>query len=101
MELDALDRSHGKEQLTSLGYHLAALPTDVRIGKLMLFGAMLGCIDPVLTIEAALSYRSPFVAPFDRRKEADESKRKFSQEVMELQAQQQARGGDALKGQAA
>jgi HrpA-like RNA helicase len=90
-ELDALDRSTlcselppasgdsrslttipgaggGREELTSLGFHLAALPTDVRIGKLMLYGAMLGCIDPVLTIAAALSYRSPFIAPFDKRK---------------------------------
>jgi ATP-dependent RNA helicase DHX57 len=101
VELDALDRSNGKEELTSLGYHLAALPTDVRIGKLMLFGAMLGCIDPVLTIAAALSYRSPFIAPFDKRKEADESKRKFSREVMEQQARQQGRGQDAeaVKGQ--
>lgn len=29
-----------KDNLTPLGHHLAALPVDVRIGKLMLFGAI-------------------------------------------------------------
>lgn len=28
------------DNLTALGHHLAALPVDVRIGKLMLFGAI-------------------------------------------------------------
>lgn len=157
-ELDALDCTNGKEELTPLGYHLAALPTDVRLvrkdprspheslqfcrfpaildaliaaswvcfqGKLMVYGAMLGCVDPALTIgekkiwpvnpsrqrsifrsidrlffvlfplffvplfgplfdlfcgvrtdntvvlpsAAALGCRSPFIAPFDKRRE--------------------------------
>ena len=29
-------------QLTALGFHLATLPADVRIGKLILLGAVLG-----------------------------------------------------------
>ena len=29
-------------QLTALGFHLATLPVDVRIGKLILLGAVLG-----------------------------------------------------------
>ncbi len=36
--------SDTSEELTALGYHLAALPVDVRVGKLILFGAMFGCI---------------------------------------------------------
>ena len=31
-----------KENLTSLGQHLAALPVDVRVGKMLLYGAVLG-----------------------------------------------------------
>ncbi len=31
-------------QLTPLGFHLAQLPVDVRIGKLMLFGAVFRCL---------------------------------------------------------
>jgi HrpA-like RNA helicase len=70
--LDAMDMH---ENLTALGYHLAQLPVDVRIGKLILFGAMLGCLDPILTIAASMSSKSPFVAPFDKREEADRCKR--------------------------
>lgn len=55
------------EDLTPLGHHLAALPVDVHIGKLMLFGAIFRCIDPVLTIAAFMNSRSPFVAPLDKR----------------------------------
>ena len=51
------------EMLTPLGYHLACLPVDVRIGKLMLFGAIFRCLDPALTIAASLAFKSPFVRP--------------------------------------
>lgn len=50
------------EKLTPLGYHLACLPVDVRIGKLMLFGAIFRCLDPALTIAASLAFKSPFVS---------------------------------------
>ncbi|KAL1138330.1 hypothetical protein AAG570_008394 [Ranatra chinensis] len=46
--------------LTALGKHLASLPVDVRIGKLILFGTIFCCIDSALTIAACLSYKSPF-----------------------------------------
>ena len=57
----ALDQD---ETLTPLGYHLASLPVDVRIGKLLILGSVFKCLDSALTIAACLSYRSPFVAPF-------------------------------------
>lgn len=50
------------ENLTPLGYHLACLPVDVRIGKLMLLGAIFRCLDPALTIAASLAFKSPFVS---------------------------------------
>lgn len=34
-----------EENLTPLGHHLAALPVDVRIGKLMLFGTIFQVIN--------------------------------------------------------
>ena len=49
--LGALDEREG---LTPLGQHLATLPVDVRVGKMLLYGSMLGCLDPVLTIAAVL-----------------------------------------------
>lgn len=67
-----------KENLTPLGSHLALLPVDVRIGKLMLFGAIFQCLDSILTICACLSHKSPFVSPFSKRNEADSKKRQFA-----------------------
>lgn len=50
----------------------------MRIGKLMLYGAIFQCVDSVLTIAACLSYKSPFVSPFAKRKEADAKKKEFA-----------------------
>ena len=47
----------GSEQLTLLGRHLAALPLPPRIGKMLLYGALFGCLDPVLTVTCAMAYR--------------------------------------------
>ncbi|XP_064411237.1 putative ATP-dependent RNA helicase DHX57 [Latimeria chalumnae] len=66
------------EKLTPLGYHLASLPVDVRIGKLMLFGAIFRCLDPALTIAASLAFKSPFVFPWDKREEANKKKLEFA-----------------------
>lgn len=36
------------ERLTPLGHHLAALPVHVRIGKMLLYAAVFGCLEPVV-----------------------------------------------------
>lgn len=56
----------GKPVLTALGFHLATLPVEPRVGKMMLYGAIFGCVEPAITIAAAMSCRNPFVAPFDK-----------------------------------
>jgi len=63
--------------LTPLGYHLAQLPVDVRIGKLMLYGAVFRCLDAALTIAACLSYKTPFVSPFREREAANKARSRF------------------------
>uniref|UniRef100_A0A3Q1FLL2 ATP-dependent DNA/RNA helicase DHX36 n=1 Tax=Acanthochromis polyacanthus TaxID=80966 RepID=A0A3Q1FLL2_9TELE len=67
-DLNALDRV---ENLTALGFHLARLPVEPHIGKLILFGALLGCLHPVLTIAASLSFKDPFFIPLGKEKMAD------------------------------
>ncbi|XP_066451956.1 putative ATP-dependent RNA helicase DHX57 [Eleutherodactylus coqui] len=67
-----------QEKLTPLGYHLASLPVDVRIGKFMLFGAIFRCLDPALTIAASLASKSPFVCPWDKKEEANKKKLEFA-----------------------
>ena len=34
--------------LTPLGHHLAGLPVNVKIGKMLIYGAILGCLDPIV-----------------------------------------------------
>ncbi|XP_060072709.1 ATP-dependent RNA helicase DHX29-like isoform X2 [Ylistrum balloti] len=52
--------------LTPLGHHLAALPVHVRIGKVLLIGAIFGYLEPVAVIAAAMTTKSPFVAPIQK-----------------------------------
>uniref|UniRef100_A0A8C4IFS5 RNA helicase n=1 Tax=Dicentrarchus labrax TaxID=13489 RepID=A0A8C4IFS5_DICLA len=58
--IDAMDQY---EDLTDLGYHLADLPVEPHLGKMVLCAVVLKCLDPILTIACTLAYRDPFVLP--------------------------------------
>ncbi|XVE75856.1 hypothetical protein DITRI_Ditri12bG0125100 [Diplodiscus trichospermus] len=66
------------EELTTLGRHLCTLPLDPNIGKMLIMGAIFQCLNPALTIAAALAHRDPFVLPINRKEEADAAKRSFA-----------------------
>lgn len=74
-EIGALDN---KEGLTDLGKLMAFLPVEPRIAKMIIFGAIFRCLDPVLTIAAGLSHKDPFVSPLNRREQADQSRKHFA-----------------------
>ncbi|XP_060581690.1 3'-5' RNA helicase YTHDC2-like [Ruditapes philippinarum] len=59
-QMDALDNN---EELTELGRHLADLPVEPHLGKMVLNSIVLKCIDPVLTIVCSLAYKDPFLLP--------------------------------------
>ncbi|XP_048449973.1 ATP-dependent RNA helicase DHX29-like, partial [Rhincodon typus] len=61
-------------KLTPLGQHLAALPVNVRIGKMLIFGAIFDCLEPVATIAAAMAEKSPFITPINGKEEANLAK---------------------------
>ncbi|XP_076973262.1 ATP-dependent RNA helicase DHX29 isoform X5 [Tamandua tetradactyla] len=61
-------------KLTPLGQHLAVLPVNVKIGKMLIFGAIFGCLDPVATLAAVMTEKSPFTTPIGRKDEADLAK---------------------------
>ncbi|MGH0173909.1 UNVERIFIED_CONTAM: hypothetical protein FKN15_009502 [Acipenser sinensis] len=61
-------------KLTPLGQHLAALPVNVKIGKMLVFGAIFGCLEPIAIIAAAISEKSPFATPMNRKDEANLAK---------------------------
>lgn len=67
----------GLVRLTALGRHLSGLPVDARIGKLLIYGALFGCLDSALTIAATLAERSPFFSPRDKRDEANRAREEF------------------------
>lgn len=64
--------------LTALGRHLSMIPADLRCGKLMVYGAMFGCLDACVIIAAILTVKSPFVSPQDKRDEAKAVRAKFA-----------------------
>ncbi|XP_044758152.1 ATP-dependent DNA/RNA helicase DHX36 [Coccinella septempunctata] len=73
--LEALDDN---ESLTPLGYHLAKLPLTPQIGKMLLFGALFNCLEPILNIAVVLDYRDPFVLPLGKEKIADKKRKEFA-----------------------
>lgn len=64
--------------LTPLGHHLAGLPVNVKIGKMLIYGAILGCLEPIATIAAAITEKSPFSTPINRKEEANLAKSALS-----------------------
>ncbi|KAG1701562.1 hypothetical protein DVH05_010864 [Phytophthora capsici] len=75
-EIGALTRED--EALTKLGAHLARLPVDVKVGKLLLLGALFGVFDAASTCAAVLETKSPFVAPFGRQSEMKQARQHFA-----------------------
>lgn len=53
-------------RLTDIGRILASLPVDVKVGKMLVLGVVMGVVEPTLMLAAALSVRSPF-SRSDRR----------------------------------
>ncbi|KAI8077768.1 P-loop containing nucleoside triphosphate hydrolase protein [Halteromyces radiatus] len=74
--VDAIDDTE-RGDLTPLGKHMANIPADLRISKMLLFGSIFKCLDPILTIAATMSLKSPFTSPMEKREEAKEAREKF------------------------
>lgn len=72
------------DDLTALGRHLSMIPADLRCGKLMVYGAMFGCLDAAVTIAAILTVKSPFVSPQDKREESKSARAKFAKNQGDL-----------------
>lgn len=75
-EIGALDRE--QEKLTTLGLNLAKLPVDVKVGKMLLLGALFDAFDPISTCAAILETKSPFVAPYGHQSEMQVARKRFA-----------------------
>ncbi|KAI0785417.1 hypothetical protein BC629DRAFT_1593889 [Irpex lacteus] len=65
-------------ELTPMGQHLATLPVDLRLGKMLIFGTIFRCLGPILTVAACLSSKPLFVSPMDKREEATRARERFA-----------------------
>jgi len=74
-ELGAIDEG---QRLTRVGRELARLPTDPRIGRILIAAAREGCLDEALIIASALSVQDPRERPFDKQQQADEAHERFN-----------------------
>ncbi|XP_060648750.1 ATP-dependent DNA/RNA helicase DHX36 isoform X2 [Drosophila nasuta] len=73
--IEALDANG---QLTPLGMHLAKMPIDPQMGKMILMSALFRCLDPITSAAAALSYKMPFYTPMGQERRVDDAKRRLS-----------------------
>lgn len=64
------------EQLTDLGEKLGSLPVHPSTSKMLLFGILMNCLDPALTLACAAETRDPFFIPMEpnQKMKADTAK---------------------------
>ncbi|XP_063365463.1 ATP-dependent DNA/RNA helicase DHX36-like [Cydia amplana] len=74
-KLGALD---DEERLTPLGWHLARLPVHPAAGKLLLFGALFGCLDRAASVAAVWGFKDPFNLVIGKEQEVNQAKRNLA-----------------------
>jgi ATP-dependent RNA helicase DHX29 len=76
-EVGILSFANNQEILTPLGLHVAKIPVDFRLAKMLIFAALFKCLDPILSIVGSLSAKSPFAQTLTNNVEAQAAHRKF------------------------
>ncbi len=66
-----------RKKLTALGRHLAKLPVDPRLARMILAANKFGCVHEVMVISSALSIQDPRERPLDKQQASDEKHRRF------------------------
>ena len=80
-EVGAIDEI---ETLTPLGHHLSKIPVHVRLGKMLIFGSLFGCLDRILTIVASLCCKSLFSTTINNTTEAQALHKSFRHECSDF-----------------
>lgn len=78
--LKALDAITPEEKITPLGRLLASLPVHPTLGKMIVFGVIFRCLDPMVILSAAHSEQGLFIRPQIERRQAYERKLSFGQD---------------------
>ena len=82
IDINALKLEKDNEILTPLGYHLAKLPMDPQTGKMILFGAIFSCLDPILSVAASLNFKDPCIKPLGKEQLVDQKRLNLSKNSM-------------------
>lgn len=77
VNLKALGAVGEDDELTALGKHMATMPLDLQLAKILVMGAIFSCVSPVLTIAACLSSKPLFLSPLEQRKESNSARQRF------------------------
>ena len=80
-EIGAVD---GLRKVTRIGRHLARLPVDPRMGRMLLEAAQTHCLREVQVIAAALSVQDPRDRPLEKQQAADEAHALFRDETSDF-----------------
>ncbi|RPA96458.1 P-loop containing nucleoside triphosphate hydrolase protein [Choiromyces venosus 120613-1] len=72
--LGALTETEG---LTPLGRVLATMPVEPALGKMILLAVIFRCLDPIMILGSSSGVRDIFVAPPERRAEANRTRNSF------------------------
>lgn len=76
-ELNAVDK---KDLVTSIGKQIARLPTDPKIGHMLLTAKKFNCLAEILVIGSALSVQDPRERPVEFQQQADEKHKQFTEQ---------------------
>lgn len=65
IDLGAFEKQENQCKITWLGQHLANLPCDPSIGKMLIYGTLLHCISTISAIAACVTLKDPFIPSND------------------------------------
>ncbi|XP_072944538.1 ATP-dependent DNA/RNA helicase DHX36-like [Epargyreus clarus] len=65
---------NAEEVLTPLGWHMARLPLHPSAGKLLLLGALFGCLDRAASVAAVWGFKDPFLLIVGKEQEIEQCK---------------------------
>ena len=72
--------------ITEIGRKLAHLPTDPRLGRMLMAGEQFGALREVLIIVSALASQDPRERPMDKKQASDEKHARFKDEKSDFMA---------------
>ena len=75
---------HTNDELTALGKYLSMLPTDLKSGKVLIYGCIFGCLENSLTLAAIGVTGSPFSCKHEERSALKEIQQRFGKDNGDL-----------------